>query len=620
MWFSVLAGTLSVVLGSLLALLPGASARRLGPFQSFALMSSVAVVLGQLLPDALSVVGLPALLVFGAAFGTPRALEWLRARFSGAVAMDPPHGDHSHDMGPCSDVGLELGYGAFLLHSAADGVGLSVFGGGMAGVEHYDVALAIAAHTVPVTAMVIMAYEVRYGLTSALWRSAFVLGSTLVGMALPGALDPAWLHAVEPWLSAAAGGLLLHVVSHGWAPDAPPTPLGHLLDFLALLAAAALFLFGGGHSHEAAESMAAHVPEFRQRLLHAFWELGLETAPMLLLGLFIAAMLQVHGSRLSPSFMARGNARSQAVRGAVLGLPLPVCACGILPIAHSLRTRGAAPAFVVAFLISTPELGIDTFVLTGRFLGWPFAAVRLAAALAIAMIAALLLSSQVTTSEGCEPGQGAVMSSRPGGGIWLQTLHHFEDLLYHVGAWTLVGLLGAAYVEAVLDANALLPFAHHGLDVLVVSMLAVPSYVCASSATPLAAVLLHKGLSPGAVLVGLLLGPATNLATVAFLRKAYGPRATVFGIGGLLFSTWAIAYVVNTWLPVAELPKALTEGHTHGLGAYVSGALLVLLVLRAMWRSGLRTWLSSLGEVTIEDDAAEHAHAGHVHHGHGHHH
>lgn len=629
MWFPVFAGAFSVVLGALLALLPGASTRHLGPFQSFALLSSVAVVLGQLLPDALSAAGLPALLVFGAAFGTPRALEWLRDRIlTRAGGEERPCAD-GNEPGPCSDLGLELGYGAFLLHSAADGVGLSVFGGN--GIEaHYDVVLAIAAHTIPVTAMVIMAFEVRNGVRSALWRSLLVLLSTLTGMALPAALSPEFLHGVEPWLAAAAGGLLLHVVSHGWAPDGPPTLVGHVMDFAALVAAGALFMFGGGEHHHGHGDGAEHdLGEFRHEMVEALLDLGLTAAPMLLLGLMIAALLQAQGSRLNPHFAAQGSRARQAMRGALMGLPLPVCACGILPVAHSLRARGALPAFVVAFVLSTPELGIDTFVLTSRFLGVPFAIVRLVSAVLIAALSAYLLSLWAEESDD-DPAPAAcaaapVVHHRAHGGFLKETLHHFEDLLYHVGAWTLVGLLGAAYFQAVVPDDALHSIRGSGLDLLLVGLLSIPSYVCASSATPLAAVLLHKGLSTGAVLVGLLLGPAINLGTLAFLRRSYGLRATMVGAGSILLGAFGLSLLVNRFLPAPFAP-VIAPAHehsthdTHGPLAYFAAGLLIVLVMRAVWRSGLRTWLSTLGEVLVQDDAMSGGRHDHGHHDHGHHH
>jgi uncharacterized membrane protein YraQ (UPF0718 family) len=274
---------------------------------------------------------------------------------------------------------------------------------------------------------------------------------------------------------------------------------------------------------------------------------------------------------------------------------------------------------VVAFLLATPELGVETFALTVRFLGWDFALVRLGGAMLVAMAAALALSRAAAPEPQSEPaaddGCGACVGpdARCGSqrSLGARVLGHFDDLVHDIGAWILVGLLAAAYVQATLDGQALRSMAGSGLDVLMMTVLAVPSYVCASSATPLAAVLLAKGMSPGAVLTGLLLGPATNLATVAWLRKAYGMRATYWGLAGLLLTTWGIAALANGVLSgtLSDAVPVLEHGHEHGAVELASAAVLALLFLRSVWRDGLQAWLGSLGEaIAVGDDEQGSAH------------
>lgn len=604
MWLSLLAGAVAVGLGCLLALAPGTSARGLGPFHSFALFTSVAVVLGQLLPEALAELGFSALLVCGGMFFLPRFLEsarkWVGARWPRQQVVSA---------GPCSDMGLELSYAAFLLHRVGDGMGLALFAGPVhAEHGHYDVLGAIALHTIPVTALVLTAFKVRYGTRSALLRAFGVALSTGVGVALPFALSVELLQQVAPWLTAAVAGLLLHVVSHGWAPSAAPSTLSRVMDVLALLAAASLLAFGGGEAHYHGHGHGEELADFRHLLLDGLWDLGLQTAPMLLLGLLVAAVVQTHSLRLDVGSAPFGRPRYlwQAFRGSLLGLPFPVCACGVLQVASSLHRRGAAPAFVVSFLLSTPGLGLDTLMLTSHFWGWPFALVRFAAAPLLAFGVALLVArGQRSAPEAGSASPPQLLGRRSKGGYFGQVLQHFEDLLYHVGAWTLLGLLIASYLQAVLADGALrgtLGVAGLGWDVLWVSAIAVPAYVCASAAVPIAAVLAAKGLSSGALLVGLLLGPAVNWASLAFLRKTYGRAAVMWALGGICAFAWALA-ALGSHHRLATLTNPSHHGHDHGYGviSYVSGLLLVLLVVRAVWRSGLRTWLASLGQVLIPE-------------------
>jgi hypothetical protein len=268
----------------------------------------------------------------------------------------------------------------------------------------------------------------------------------------------------------------------------------------------------------------------------------------------------------------------------------------------------------VAFLIATPELGVETFALSVRFLGWPFAVLRLAGALSIAIVAGVVVARVVGGS--LATGAAGVDSEPPSvsGGALKRTLVAFDELLDHIGAWMVMGLLAASVVEALIPTSAFATIDHPLLELAVVTLIAVPSYVCAPSATPLAAVLIAKGLSPGAVLVGLLLGPATNLATLAFLRSTFGRRATLLALSAVVALSWLLALATNRYLPAIDVhAHAVVSHERHGVLAIASGALLGLLLLRGIWLGGARRWLASLGDI-----GEGHEHHGHEHHAHDH--
>lgn len=589
----------SVALGALLGL--GGSQRSLFALSTFAIVSALAVVLAQLLPDALSEVGLWALLVCAGAALLPTALQRASSRL-GTLGN--------------GRLGLELGYLALLVHKVADGVGLGTYGGGRhADHGHFDVLFAIAAHTVPIVALVTIAFHRRGGLRSVALRVTGLAAATLAGVYLPALVSAETFETFEPWLTAAVGGLLLHVVAHDWQPHKrTPSTVGRLVDLSAVAAGMALVFLGGHESHHDHGDRGAGM---RTELGAALLDLAIETAPALLAGLVIGALLTAWGSRLPTKWLRSGGAFGQALRGAVVGAPLPICACGVLPLAASLRKKGAGAALVVAFLIATPELGVETLALTASFVGWPFALVRLGAAIVLAMVAALAIHRATGASgEAFDP---SVLSPEASGeSSGRRFLEAFDDLLYHVAPWTVVGLIAAAYVTVALPMDSLGELRTFGLDIAVLTLIAIPSYVCAASATPLAAVLLAKGLSPGAVLIGLLLGPATNLATLGFLRKTFGGRATLIGVGALVLSAWVLAFALN----VVDLPLdvAIVGGeHDHGWGAALATGLLGLALLRSIWRSGLRAWLGSLGEAIGGGHDHRHPHD-HHHHGHDHHH
>lgn len=571
--------------------------RAFSALSTFALVAALAVVLAQLLPDALAGAGLWALLVFAIGAIGPTMLERVGAK-----------------LGAKDGWGLELGYWALVAHKVADGIGLGTYGGGHhAEHDHVAILVAIAAHTVPVVALVTLVYHRRGGMRSVLWRIGLLALATIGGVFIPALVPATSFEASEPWITAAVAGLLMHVVAHDWQPEHGP-PKGRtqrLTDIIALGLGLALVLLGGGEHHH-----SEGAGDVREEMGHALIDLALSTAPALLIGLTIGALLTAFSQKLPTAWLRRGNAFSQALRGAVVGAPLPICACGVLPLAESLRRRGAGAALVVAFLLATPELGVETFALTARFMGWPFAFVRLGAAVGLAMIAAMVMHrfAKAASPEGhAHDHDDEPKDDRP----FLQRFTAgFDELLYHIAPWTVVGLIGAAYVQAVMPSEAMGSMSDFGLDVLVITLVSVPSYVCAASATPLAAVLLAKGISPGAVLVGLLLGPATNLATIGFLRKTFGSRATWIGVGVLVLAAWAMAGVVNVVGVPMSLAAPGAEAHEHGLLSLLTGGVLAAALFRSVWLSGLRPWLGSLSEGL----GGHHHHHHHDHHHHGHHH
>src|SRR5690606_18694033 len=172
----------------------------------------------------------------------------------------------------------------------------------------------------------------------------------------------------------------------------------------------------GGHEHDLFEHFE-----------HSLLDFAIETGPLLILGLGAGALLATWGAKIPASFFRSRGAAWDAARGTVIGAPLPLCSCSVLPISAALRGRGAAPAFVVAFLIATPELGVETFALSVRFLGWELAWMRLLGALLVAFFAALVVSAVVVRRQ--EAVDVAAPTAMPElkneGPFWRRALHAF---------------------------------------------------------------------------------------------------------------------------------------------------------------------------------------------------
>jgi uncharacterized membrane protein YraQ (UPF0718 family) len=241
-------------------------------------------------------------------------------------------------------------------------------------------------------------------------------------------------------------------------------------------------------------------------------------------------------------------------------------------------------------------------LVTARFIDARTALLRIGFAVVVAMAAALVASRRKRSAPGglviralarspqrlaarspaSEPARGEASPS-----FFARTLLHFDELVFHVVPWAAAGILVAAYVDVLLPAHAI---DDSVLDVVIVTLASVPLYLSASAVTPVAAVLLLKGLSPGAALAGLVVGPATDLATIAFLKRSFGGRATGLALLGLIGGALMLAFAVNaTGLTIAPLLTSEDD-----LLSRMSLATLVVLVVRSIWQSGVVAWAEAL--------------------------
>lgn len=584
----------------------------MGGLRTFASAAVVAAVVVQLLPEAVAAIGGYALMGFVAAIAAPVLAGPLLKRLRHGAGVD------------VDTLGADIAFYGFVVHQWAEGVALGTVTSPQHGHDHLDLVIGIAAHTVPMTAVFVASAIASRRRGSAWRRTTILVVATVAGFGTADFVGRTALHSVQPWAAALAAGFLVHVLLHSPEPTARRVKISGPLDLLGAAVGGALPLLVG-HGHDIGHDVGA----VREELGHAFIELALETAPMLLLGLALGAALQVLGSRIPSRYFTSGGSMRQALRGIAVGAPLPLCACGVLPIAEALRKRGAGPAMVMAFLVATPELGPETLTLTVRFLGGPFAVVRLGAALLLAFLAALAFARiagwKPKAADEPSPEQSMIMGGAPEAKVSAAKVYgYFDELLLHTAPWTLVGLAAAAYVQVVLPAGSLVELTTYGLDVVVVGLVAMPTYVCAAAATPLAAVLLVKGVSPGAVLVGLLLGPATNVATVGLLRKAYGARSVLLGVVTIMVVAYGLGFAVNLFGIEAAVPDGLLEEHRHGWMALLTAGGLGVALVAQLWRWGPHPWLEILDVQHDHSHGHSHSHShGHDHdhdHDHGHRH
>lgn len=338
------------------------------------------------------------------------------------------------------------------------------------------------------------------------------------------------------------------------------------------------------------------------------WAIVVEASPWLLGGFLLAGMVSV----LFPvGIVTRQLGKpglSGVVKAALLGIPLPLCSCSVIPVASSIRKQGASPGAFVSFLISTPETGVDSIALSYALLGPLWAVLRPVAAFVTAVIAGLLTSAcrfaepsgvESATVDGqsgdaCTNGCGCPepADSRRSGRIKRAVRYGLIEMIADLSPWLVAGFLLAGLAAAIIPEGYLERHIGSGLPaMLLMLVVGLPLYVCSTSSTPIAAVLIARGLSPGAALVFLLAGPATNIATMLVVFRDLGRRGlaiyvATIAVVAVLFGLGVDLLASSTQLSLAEVPAGV-HGDPAGWTLPVAVVMVVLIF------NGLRLRLSA---------------------------
>jgi len=327
-----------------------------------------------------------------------------------------------------------------------------------------------------------------------------------------------------------------------------------------------------------------------------FWATLGEMAPYLLFGFLVAGALSV---LVSPQTVERhlgGKGFLPVLKAAVFGIPLPLCSCGVIPVGASLRRHGASRGATVAFLIATPQDGVDSVFVTLSLLGPTFAIFRPIVALVSGVIGGTLAAA-VTTGNAAEPSGDRPNETcqeaccQPGGGGKLRRAlaYGFDTLPRDIGQSLLVGLLVAALITALVPQDFFAGMLGGGIGAMVLMMLlGIPVYVCATASVPVAAALILKGVSPGAALVFLMTGPATNAATLTTIWRVMGRRTalvyliTVAGTALAAGLTLDYLFAVQNVTPSAAMGWMLPDTVKYACAVLLLG-VLVVGVVRSRW-------------------------------------
>ena len=324
-------------------------------------------------------------------------------------------------------------------------------------------------------------------------------------------------------------------------------------------------------------------------LLSNFIELYVESAPWLMLGLIVAGMMKAFVPEdLLFKHLGKPGLGS-TIKAALLGAPLPLCSCGVIPAALGLRRSGASKAATTSFLISTPETGVDSISISYALLGPFMAIIRPIAAISSAITAGVLVSNDNSPTQTSHP---EAHSCCDHAGAEEKDAHTrldkiksglrftFVDLVKDIALWLIIGIAFAAIIKTYVPNEFLAQWGDGLLAFVVMAAIGVPMYICATASTPIAAGLLFSGVSPGAVLVFMLVGPATNIATVGLVKRELGNRAMAAYLGSVVGVGFIFGYLTNYIASTWNMDFLAQAQHAHEMvNASLAYSLSLLLAV-----------------------------------------
>lgn len=334
-------------------------------------------------------------------------------------------------------------------------------------------------------------------------------------------------------------------------------------------------------------------------VLTAIYEVYLDIAPFLLIGLTFAGILHIFiGTELITRYLGKRGLWS-SVKAALLGVPLPLCSCGVIPTAFQLKKSGASSGATLSFLISTPQTGADNIIPTYAMLGPIFAIFKPIYALFSGIIGgivtdllkvedgiALSTSTCSSSSCSCKTKKEEVPKKQTVKTQFKEFFHYaFVEFLDDLAPQLFVGIVLAAFISLIPSSLFIYVEGNYLLQVLMIVLLGLPLYVCDTSSLPIALVLFTKGLLPGAIFVFLVVGPATNIATISLISKSMGRKITSIYLSVIALTSIVGGLIINYLYDVLNYPypQSFTESslkeETSPFLLYLTGIFSIFFFL-----------------------------------------
>jgi uncharacterized membrane protein YraQ (UPF0718 family) len=595
--FLVLLSIIALALGPGIVALAGARSWVLALIDGFVVVTIGGIALIHILPHALLSCG---------AWGFVAAAAGL----VGPMLFERWHHGHDHhlsgDDGSKHRPTLALALLGIAMHAFLDGSAFAEHEGGGHGHAHGSelLGLAVVLHRVPEGLAIWWLVRPRpRGTKLAIFALGVVAVATVVGAQLGDGLAHGAGGALVAFLQAVVAGSLLHVVIHHAPPSSALQPLSlgaparrhdagtPLASAVGALAGVTL-LFVVSASHPTAQRIAHEIA-----MGPTFLTLALESAPALLVTYVASAVVRALLPGDFASWLAKGDSFTSSLRALLVAPLLPSGSRPGVALYQTMLARGAPRPAALHAVVAAPGIGLATILLSWALLGGRITVIRgIAGVLTAITVGYGLARLGHRTPETDAP---ATLPSVPPpqplrGRLWAGVRYGLGDMVDHTSPWIIVGLAVAAFAEPLLDAE-LVAGASPWFDVPAFAALGVPMYVCASGATPLVAVLLHKGMSPGAAIAFLLTGPATSLTTFGLLKRLHGKRLAAWFAAATVIVPTLLGWIINIGVP-RDPPQALhTAAHEPATAIEMASLVLLgLLIAISLVRHGPRRMVAQL--------------------------
>ena len=315
-------------------------------------------------------------------------------------------------------------------------------------------------------------------------------------------------------------------------------------------------------------------------ILKEIWSIAVQMAPYLLFGFLMAGVLSVLISR---DFVRRhlgGSGWLGSFKAALVGVPMPICSCGVIPLAASLRKHGASRGATASFLASTPQTGVDSLMVTYALLGWVFAVFRAVVAFVSGILCGAAVS-MVSPKEEAGPAEcgDECCASNPKNTLKRMLGYAFLTLPRSISRAVVLGMLLSGILSGLVPENFFADMGDSPATMLVMLVVGIPLYVCSSASVPIALAFIKAGISPGAALIFLITGPATNAATLTTLWGIIGKKQLVVFLATLALCALGAGFLINAMDIQLGIGEAAchSEEKTGWFGYLCTAALLGIL-------------------------------------------